>query len=339
LSALPRVLIGTFAAGRVALSYAVQSPRRGAFRFGDIDLRVSRPRGLLARQLRLPAADVAAVYPNVLPVREYELSLRRGMRFMTGLRRSRPPGAATAFAGLRDYLPGDEIRRISWTATARMDKPVSVVLEAERGQQMIIAIDCGRLMTAPAGRLTKLDHAVNAALLLAWVGQAQGDRVGLMTFSDGPRNYLPPQRGAGQVNRINEALYAIEAEYVEPDFADTFSQLRSSLNRRSLIVVLTDVIDPEASSDLVDHALRLGSRHLVLVVAMSDPEVIAARDQSITSARRAYEWAAAEELLAARRRSFELLRRGGVLGLDVAAGELSPALVERYLELKERALL
>ena len=111
------------------------------------------------------------------------------------------------------------------------------------------------------------------------------------------------------------------------------------MSRRSLVVVLTDVLDPEASRELVGHALRLSRRHLVMVVAMSDPEVLAARNAPIERVSRAYEWAAAEELLSARRASFEELRQGGVLGLDVEAGQLSPSLVERYLELKERALL
>jgi len=203
----------------------------------------------------------------------------------------------------------------------------------------VVAIDCGRLMTAPAGPLDKLDHAINAALLLAWVAQQQGDRVGLAAFTDGLRRFVTPGRGPAHVHLINEALYSIVAEYVEPDFAASFAQLGAKLNRRSLVVVLTDVIDPEASADLVGYALRLGRRHLVLVVAMADPEVLAARDASIDSAARAYEWAAAEELLAARRRSFEHLAQGGVHGLDVPAASLSPALVERYLELKERALL
>ena len=106
-----------------------------------------------------------------------------------------------------------------------------------------------------------------------------------------------------------------------------------------MVVVLTDVQDVEASKELVAHCLRLAARHLVLVVAMSDPAVLEAREAAVSSSARAYQWAAAEEFVASRRESFELLRRGGVLGLDVVAGSLSPALVERYLELKERALL
>ena len=336
----PRELTGRFDdSGRLAVSYFTSSPRRGAFRFGPVDLQVSREDGWWRRQVRLPQPDEVAVFPNVVAIKRVQLTLRRGLRAMAGLRRARPPGASTAFAGLRDYVRGDDVRRVSWTATARRDRPVVVEVEAERGQQVMIALDCGRLMTAPAGELDKLDHAVNAALMLAWVAHAYGDRVGLMTFDDRVTGFIKPERGSSQIRRLTEALYAIKSDYVEPDFGHAFTHLALRLGRRSMVVVLTDVQDPEASKELVAHCLRLAARHLVLVVAMSDPAVLNARDQPITSSSRAYEWAAAEEFVASRRESFELLRRGGVLGLDVVAGSLSPALVERYLELKERALL
>ena len=335
-----RVLSAVFdGEGLLHVEYTVEPPHRGAYRFGAVDLRCWRPGGWLIRQVRIKADEAAAVYPDVLAIKRYELMLRRGMRIMAGLRRARPPGATTAFAGLRDYLPGDEMRRISWKATARRDSPVVMEVEAERGQQAIIALDCGRLMTAPAGLLSKLDHAVNAALLLAWVAQSQGDKVGMLTFSDSVRRFVAPQRGPAQVTQLNKVLYDVKPEYTEPDFAEAFSQLALRVSRRSLVIVLTDVLDPEASRDLVGHAIRLSHRHLVMVVAMSDPEVLAARNAPIERVSRAYEWAAAEELLSARRASFEQLRQGGVLGLDVEAGQLSPSLVERYLQLKERALL
>jgi uncharacterized protein (DUF58 family) len=336
----PREVVGRFdLSGRVQLSYRTRSPRRGAYRFGPVDLRISRDAGWWRRQVRMQHPNEAAVFPNIVAIKRIQLSLRRGLRAMAGLRRARPPGASTAFAGLRDYVRGDDIRRVSWTATARRDRPVVTEVEAERGQQVMIAIDCGRLMTAPAGDLDKLDHAINAALMLAWVAQAYGDRVGLMTFDDQVKTFIKPERGSVQLQRITAALYAVRPDYVEPDFGHAMTHLSLRLGRRSMIVVLTDVQDPQASRELVAHCLRLAARHLVLVVAMSDPAMVAARDAPVTNSSRAYEWAAAEEFMSSRRESFEVLRRGGVLGLDVVAGQLSPALVERYLELKERALL
>lgn len=336
----PREVEGRFdAAGRLRLTYRTSSPKRGAYKFGPVDLRVWRDNGWWLRQVRLQHPDEVAVFPNVVAIKRVQLTLRRGLRAMAGLRRARPPGASTAFAGLRDYVPGDDARRVNWTATARRDRPVVVEVEAERGQQVMIALDCGRLMAAPAGELDKLDHAVNAALMLAWVAQAYGDRVGLMTFDDRVTSFIKPERGSTQLRRLTEALYAIKAQNVEPDFGHAMTHLALRLGRRSMVVVLTDVQDREASKELVAHCLRLSAKHLVLVVAMSDPAVLAARNAPVATGARAYEWAAAEEFVASRRESFELMRRGGVLGLDIVAGSLSPALVERYLELKERALL
>ena len=340
LGANPRELGGRFDdLGELRLAYKTLSPRRGAYRFDRTDLRVFRRRGWWRRQVTLREDRQVAVYPSVIAVRRAQLTLRRGLRALAGSRRARVPGASTSFSGLRDYVPGDDVRRISWTASARRDRPVTVEVEAERGQQVMIALDCGRLMTASAGHLTKLDRAINAALLLTWVAQQAGDRVGLMTFDDRVTNYIKPDRGAVQLSRMNQVLYRVASEYIEPDFGHAFTHLALRLGRRSLVVVLTDVLDAEASKELVAHALRLANRHLVLVVAMSDPGVLAARDRPIDAPARAYEWAAAEELLTARRQAFDVLQRGGVKVLDIEAGKLSPALVERYLELKERALI
>jgi uncharacterized protein (DUF58 family) len=340
LAPTPRVVRGVFdERGQLLAEYATRSRRRGSFAFEALDLRVWRQGGWWIRQFRITLPAEVRVYPDVLAVRQYELAARRGLRAYAGQRRARRPGAATAVAGLRDYLPGDEARRVNWKATARRDRPVTNEFEAERGQQLLIAVDCGRLMTAPAGHLTKLDHAVNAALLLAWVAESQGDRVGLLAFSDRVHGYLPPRRGAHQVHRINEMLYRLPGVYAEPEYADALSYLALQVRGRSLVVLLTDVLDADASSDLVAHALRLGGRHLVLVVAMADPEVLQAVRRPLASSAQVYEWAAGEELLAARRRAFETLQRGGVQSLDVQAGHLSPSLVERYLELKERSLI
>ena len=331
---------GSFDAdGFLILSYPIRPVRRGLYSFPRLDLRVWREGGWWLRQVRLPVVSEAAVYPDVLAVKRWQLTLRRGVRVLPGQRRARPPGAATTPAALRDYLPGDDVRRVNWKATARRDSPVTTELEAERGQQVLIALDCGRLMTAPAGHLTKLDHAVNAALLLAWVAQTQGDRVGLLTFSDQVRSFLPPRRGLRQVHRLNEVLFKVEASYTEPEFGEAFAYLAGRVPGRSLVVVLTDVLDADASSDLVAHSLRLGRRHRVVVVAMSDPEVVRLVRRPLAGSASVFEWAAAEELLSSRRRAFETLQQGGVQSLDVEAGRLSPAVLERYLELKERGLI
>jgi len=335
-----RVLAARFdTRGVLRAAYGVRPPHRGAFVLGPLDLRTWRGAGWWLRQVRVPVTEPARVYPDVLAIRRYQLTMRRGMPFRPGLRRGRPPGAATSFAGLREYMPGDDFRRINWKATARSDRPVTNELEAERGQQLLLVLECGRLMTAPAGDLSKLDHAVNAALLLAWTAQQHGDRVGLVTFTDEVHAFVPPSTGPAQMTRLNNVLYSVRPEYVEPDFSAPLSFLAGRVSRRSLVVLLTDVLDAGASRDLLTQALWMARRHLVLVVAMADPALLAVQRAPVTTPAGAYEWAATEELLASRRSTFDQLQRGGVLGLDVEAGKLSPSLVERYLEIKERGLL
>ncbi|MDQ6746624.1 MAG: DUF58 domain-containing protein, partial [Candidatus Dormibacteraeota bacterium] len=277
-----RVLTAHFdATGRAAAVYSVEPPRRGAYGFGAVEVRCRHGHGLWWRQVRVPVGEQVAVYPNTVAVRRHELRVRRGLAPMTGTRRAMVSGSASSLASLRDYLPGDDVRRINWTATARRDSPVTMEFDAERGQQLIILLETGRLMTAPAGNLTKLDHAVNAALLLAWVAQSQGDRVGLLTFSDRVKNYLPARPGQAQMRALNEVLYRLRAEYTEPDFGAAMSMVATRAGRRSLVVVLTDLLEKESSRELVGHTVRLARRHLVLVVALTDPDLLAARDTAI----------------------------------------------------------
>src|SRR5258708_8883713 len=152
-----------------------------------------------------------------------------------------------------------------------------------------------------------------------------------MNFDDHVTGFIKPERGSPQIRRLTEALYAVKAESVEPDFGHAMTHLALRLGRRSMVVVLTDVQDPEASKELVAHCLRLSAKHLVLVVAMSDPAVLSARDSPIDTSSRAYEWAAAEQLVARRRESFALLGRGGGHGPDAGAGGTTPAAACRAL--------
>ena len=123
---------------------------------------------------------------------------------------------------------------------------MTVELEAERGQQVVILLDCGRLMTARAGAMTKLDHAINAALLLGWLAQQQGDRVGLVTFTDEVESFLAPQRGPTQVNRLSEALYAGPAQFVEPDFSEGCAQADRRRTSRTWGAVCPQLAAPGA---------------------------------------------------------------------------------------------
>jgi uncharacterized protein (DUF58 family) len=325
--------------GAAVAEYAVTPRHRGTFRFGDVHVRARGPLDLIERQWRVPIAREAKVYPNLREVRRYELSLRRGLAYDAGLRRARVPGAGTVFERLREYVPDDDPRQISWTATARRGHPISVEYETERQQRVLLLLDAGRMMSSTVAGLTKLDHAVNTALMVAFVAQAKGDEIGFLGYADTVRAYLPPRRGKGQFQRVAEELRRIEPTLTETDHRSAFAFLRARAARRSLVVLFTDLVDEEASRGLVHAVTELAGNNLVLCVVLADPHVAELAAVAPRSSTEVYEKVVAHEVVEARAAALGVLQRRGVHTLDVSAERLTVAAVQRYLELKQRALL
>lgn len=321
------------------LRYAVTPPARGNFQFGDVYARLPGPLGLIVRQGRLPAAAEVPVLPNLRAVGDYELMLRRAHLVRTGARRTRVVGVGREFSALRDYTPDDEFRVIDWKATARRGKMTSRTFESERSQDILLLIDTGRLMRQEIAHTQKLDHVVSAALMLAHVAAEADDRVGLLTFADEARAWLPPRRGRAQVNDILDALYAARAEPLESDYRAAFRFLAARWRKRSLAVLFTDLADPESSAMLLAEIAQLARAHLVVCVVVRDPLVSGRARQMPDVPAQVYEKAVAEEVLADRRRALGILSRRGVLVVDAEPQELSAELVARYLHVKGRALL
>jgi uncharacterized protein (DUF58 family) len=264
---------------------------------------------------------------------------RKGLLFELGLRQQRVYGGGTEFERLREYSTDDEFRRMNWKATARRGKPIVAEYETERSQQIVCVIDSGRLMAPPIGEIAKLDYAINAALLLSYVALLKGDHVGMLTFADDVRSFLAPRRGKGQFYRTLEALYNIQHESVEADYARALSYLSVKQKRRSLVVLFTDLVTLEAAQPLIAHMARLAQHHLPVCVVLSDPNITRYAGSSTPSSSAAYERAVAEMLLDERRVVLDTMQRSGVLTIDVPADKLSISVINAYLELKARGKL
>ncbi len=319
--------------------YHVRPLRRGDYRFGDLNLRWRGRLGLIVRQARIEAAGPVKVYPNLLDVRRYDLLLRRNRLQEMGLRHTRMFGEGTEFERLREYQPDDGFRRIEWKATARRNRPVTIEYQTERSQSIVAVLDTGRMMQSPVARIAKLDHVVNAVLLLAYVATGKGDKVGLMAFADNVTYFTSPRQGRGQFYRMLEALYAIDAQPVEPDYRRALNYLALKQRKRALIVIFTDLSGGVSVRSLVGQVSALARRSLPLVVTISDPDVHATARQHPRHSLAAYQRTVAGQLLDERQIALDNMRRQGVLTLDVPADQLSLAVINRYLELKGRMLL
>jgi uncharacterized protein (DUF58 family) len=319
--------------------YLVTPLRRGNYRFGNLTLRWQGLLGLLVLQKNYPAAASVKVYPNLLSVQRYELLLRRNQLQEIGLRLARQRGEGTDYERLREYLPDDDFRRIDWKATARRNRPITVEYETERSQNVFLVIDTGRMMQSPVERIAKLDYVINASLLLTYVATRKRDKVGLMTFADRIDTFLSPGQGMGQFYKALELLYAIRPQPVEPDYNFALNYLALKQRRRSLVVIFTDISSGPSMDMLASHAALLQRSNLVLVVTISDPDVLSASLHRPANSQDVYQRAAALQLLEDRRLKLDRLRKKGALVLDVPANQLSNQVINRYLDLKAQTRL
>jgi uncharacterized protein (DUF58 family) len=327
-------------------NYQLYANARGDYGFGDLVIRYDAPWGLVTRQARIAAAEHVKVYPNLHEARKYELQARHNRQMLMGLRRTRLRGQGREFESLRDYVRGDELRHISWTATARRGRMTTRQYQTERNQSIVVMLDAGRLMTSrPASnnerlaKLSKLDHAINATLAIAYVAAAGGDNIGLLVFNRQVASYLPPQRGHAQLNAMIESLYNVKPQMAEPSYARAFQYLSNNCKRRSLVVILTDLVDGEASAELLSYTATLLPRHLPLIVTIGDNDLRALVTQPPADITGVYQQSVAEELLLQREEALARITQLGGLALDVPAGQLSLQLVNQYLAVKERGLL
>jgi len=322
-----------------ALIYQLKPPRRGRFEFGRIAVRYLSRLGLVWCETNAGEQQFVKVYPNMSRAREADLKALGARALVAQHRKTSWRGEGREFESLRDYVRGDELRHISWTATARRGKLTTRQYQIERDQNILIALDAGRLMTARIENETKLDSAVHAALALMSAAGRAGDNAGLVVFGRRIKAYLPPNRGRDQLESALEALYPIEPEMIEPSYARAFEFIAANSKRRSLVVLLTDLVDEEGSRELLTSLRLLRPRHLPLVVTIADRDLKAVVRDVPVSVRDLFTQSVAEEIIHHREAALRMVESQGGLALDVTAAALAPALLEKYLQVKERGLL
>ncbi|MGH9554319.1 MAG: DUF58 domain-containing protein, partial [Terriglobales bacterium] len=254
-------------------------------------------------------------------------------------RLTRVRGLGHEFESLREYVPGDERRDVCWTASARRGKLITKVYQVERSQAVWIVVDAGRLLRARVAGLTKLDYAVNAALSLAQVALYSGDRVGLLAYGRTSRQRVPAARGSAHLRALVEQLALVRAEAYEADHLGAAFALVNAQKRRSLVVWITDLAETAMTPDVIQGAYQLMPRHLVLFCVIGNPELTQLSAKGPTDVMGMYQHVAAQEMVQRRELLLRQLRQHGALAHEMEPGKLSTALVNHYLEVKERSLL
>lgn len=330
----------------VDLATRIRPSRRGRFVLDHMTLRSVGPLGLMTYQREVPLHSVLRVHPRFRSAGEAELRVRRAHMLEVGTRRIMGLGGGTDFEQLREYEVDDEYRQIDWTATARVGRPVVRTYRAERNQHVMVLLDSGRVQAGLVGGVPRVEYSMDAAMMLATITTRLGDHCGLVGFDSRVRVVVPPSRRRDQVARISEAMFDMEPELAESDYAGVFSFVAERFGRRTMMVLLTDVVDHVVSDALIPALPTLVRKHVVVVAAVRDPRVdhwagrtadgrgdeidVDDLDPDERMARRL----AALDTLATRRLAVARLRSTGAIVVDTPPERMASELGDTYLMVK-----
>ena len=321
--------------GTLRATARLRPARRGHFTPTRVAVRTEGPLGLGARQATQEIPGELRVFPSFRSKDDAELRIRKARLLEVGLRSARGRGGGTEFDQLREYGIDDEFRRVDWAATARTGKAIVRTYRAERNQTVVLLLDNGRVMAGRVDGVPRVEHAMDAVMALTTVATGLGDRCGVVAFDREVRAVVPPRHGRAQLSNVVEALYALEPALVESDYAEAFTQTLARFRRRTMLVILTDLVEVSVNEWLVPALPLIVRDHLVVVAGVADPDVARwASATDVDSPSTAYRQAAAVAAIAQRQRVVARLRGLGATVVDAQPGRLAPALADTYLQIK-----
>jgi uncharacterized protein (DUF58 family) len=325
--------------GTDAQAQFVLAPKqRGRVEIDAIWARWRGPLGLVEFVRRIAVSTTVDVVPNVRGVRSATLEFF-SREALFGSKVQPHKGEGAEFDALRDYVPGLDSRFIDWKRSARHRKLVCKEFRAERNHHVVLAFDTGYLMVEPVDGLPRLDHAINAGLLLAWISLQGGDLVGLYGFDEVLRQYQQPRRGIANFTQLLRATARLDYHHTETNFTLGLAELSARLKRRALVILFTEFIDTVTAELLVESMARIARQHVVVFVTLRDAVLHGLAEAPPNKFDDVAKAVIAYDFLRERTTVFERLTRLGVQCLDVPSRSLPVGLINRYLMIKQRGLL
>jgi uncharacterized protein (DUF58 family) len=321
------------------LRYAFTPRQRGDHPAGKLYMRYRSPIGLVERWSSADLTQTVRIYPATRTAQEQNLFLARNRQLELQLRKQRQRGLGRDFETLRDYLDGDDLRDVCWKASARRGALITKQYQTERSQAVWLLIDAGRLLQARVSGYTKLDYATATALAMSQLALASGDRVGLLAYGRETQQLIAPRRGGGQLRQILDALALVRGEAAEADHLRATVTLNRLQPRRSLVLWLTDPAETSMQPEVAEGAAQLMRRHLVLFVAIEQRDLRQIAGMRPENQQQMFAGAAAQEMVHWRELLLARLRQRGALTIETDPEEMTSFVLNRYLEIKEKALL
>jgi uncharacterized protein (DUF58 family) len=321
------------------LRYELRPVERGQYIFGDINLFLATPLGLIERRWVVSAKATVPVYPSVLQMKQLELRTLDRIAQHPGIKKIRRIGHSYEFEQIKNYVRGDDYRSINWKASSRRGILMVNQYEDERSQQVYSIIDKSRVMKMPFEGLSLMDYAVNASLAISNIALKKYDRAGLITFSDKVGATVKADSKATQLTKILNALYAEEERQVEANYELLYYAARKLITGRSLILLYTNFESRFALERVLPVLRRINRTHLLVVIFFENTEIRAFIEEGAENIEDIYLQTVARKYLNEKAQMVQQLRQYGIQAVLTRPEDLSVNTVNKYLELKSRGLI
>jgi uncharacterized protein (DUF58 family) len=320
-------------------TYEFRPVERGKYRFGSVFFVIASIFGLVSRRYEVKREQDVEVYPSVLQMKRFELMVFQQQKTSTGIKKVRRIGNNSEFEQIKNYVQGDEVRTINWKATSRKVELMVNQYQEEKSQHIYCLIDKSRNMQVAFDGMTALDFAINSSLVFSNIALRNGDKTGLISFSDKIGTKLPANRSGAQMKRIMEELYDQRTEFLEPNYELLYQTIRRTITTRSLLVLFTNFQTEFAMRRALPMLRRINQKHLLVVVFFENTDLMEQAFQPLKTSNDVYQSAVAERVITLKSRMADELRRNKIQTILTTPNELSIDTINKYLELKARGAI
>lgn len=326
--------------GNVFFEYSLTPKERGEYHFGNLNIYIESPIGLVRKREKLCNNVVIPSYPSFIHLPKYELMALQNEFMMGGVKKIRKIGQTIEFEQIRDYVQGDNIRNINWKATAKRNQLMVNQYQDEKAQRIYMLIDKGRTMKMPFNGLTLLDYSINASMALSHIVLKKKDNAGIMTFSQKVENIVPAESKTNQLKKIANALYKIETNFCESDFSKLYIDLKTKIKRRSLILLFSNFETLDALNRQLPYLRKIAKNHLLVIIFFKNSEMEnLIKYHKLKNIKDVYDQIIAEKFEYEKKMIRYELQKHGIQSVYTSPENLSISVINKYLEIKSRGIL
>jgi uncharacterized protein (DUF58 family) len=319
--------------------YTLRPTQRGVYEFGNIIVVVASPFQFIQKRLVFHQSKKVAVYPSFLQLKKFSIHAITNTPTDIGVKPIRKLGSSTAFEQIKEYVSGDDFRKINWKATARKTNLMVNTFTDEKSQQIYCLIDKSRNMQMPFNGLTLLDHAINSAVIIANVALQKQDKAGLIAFAESIDTHVVADKKNTQMQQILDSLYQQKTNFLDPNYEMLYAQVRNKIKQRSLLMVYTNFESLYGLQRQLPYLKKIAHYHVLVVVIFENTAIKELTQKTATHTEEIYLQIIADKFLYEKKQMIKELQQNGIIAVLTTPQQLTINTLNKYLEIKSKQLI